>query len=85
MPLIAMPAFTCGCDSAIEVRWPPADQPDTTIPLPSAAERRQLLGQIIDAGVDFGNDLVECRIRRQRVADQRDIDAMRHRAFGEQR
>ena len=36
MPLIAMPAFTCGCDSAIEVRWPPADQPDTTIPLPSA-------------------------------------------------
>ena len=31
------------------------------------------------------DDLVERRIRRQRVADQRDIDAMRHRAFGEQR
>ena len=28
---------------------------------------------------------IERRIRRQRVADQRDIDAMRHRPFGEQR
>ena len=31
-----LPALTFGCDSAIEVRCPPADQPDTTMP-PSAA------------------------------------------------
>ncbi len=85
MPMIAMPALTFGCDSAIEVRCPPADQPDTTMPLRRRAERGQLPGEIIDAGMDFGDDLVERRIRRQRVADQRDIDAVGHRALGERR
>src|SRR5436190_2140430 len=32
MPLIAMPALTCGCDRAIAVRCPPADHPESTIP-----------------------------------------------------
>ena len=77
--------FTCGCDSAIEVRCPPADQPDTTIRAGVAAERRQLLGQKVDPRVDFGDDLVQRRIGRQRVADQRDIDAVRHRPAGEHR
>ena len=85
MPMIAIPALTCGFDSAIEVRCPPADQPDTTMRCAVAAERGQLSGEIIDPGVDFGDDLIERRIRRQRVADQRDIDAMRHRAVGKQR
>ena len=49
MPLIAMPPLTFGCDSAIAVRWPPADHPDTTMPLGVAAERGQLPGEIIDA------------------------------------
>ena len=50
-----------------------------------AAERRQLSGEIIDRGVDFADDLVQRRIRRQRITGQRDIDAMRHRAVGKQR
>src|SRR6266705_2254553 len=37
MPDIAMPAFTWRCASAIEVRCPPADQPDTTIRLQRVA------------------------------------------------
>ena len=49
------------------------------------AERRQLPGKVIDAGVDLRDDLVERGVRRQRVADQRDIDAMRHRTLGEER
>ena len=85
MPDIAMPAFTFGCDSAIAVRWPPADQPDTTMPSAVGAERGQLPGEIIDALMDFGDDLVQRRVGRQRVADQRDIDAVRHRALGEDR
>ena len=36
MPDIAIPALTFGCDSAIEVRCPPADQPDTTMPSAAA-------------------------------------------------
>jgi len=35
--------------------------------------------------VDFSDDLIERRVRRQRVADQRDIDAMRHRPLGKDR
>ena len=85
MPEIAMPALTFGCDSAIEVRCPPADQPDTTMPSAAAAERGQLPAEEIDTGMDFGDDLVERRVRRQRIADQRDIDAMRHRPFGKDR
>ncbi len=52
------------------------------MPLGSRAKRRQLLDEEVDAGVDFGDDLVQRRFRRQRVADQRHIDAMGHRAFG---
>ena len=85
MPDIAMPALTFGCDSAIAVRCPPADQPDTTMPLRVAAESRQLIAEEIDAGVDLHDDLVERRVGRERIADQRDIDAMGHHAFGEQR
>jgi len=84
MPDIAIPARTCGFDSAIEVRWPPADQPASTIPAPSPP-RRQSSGEIIDPGVDFAHDLVERRVRRQRVAGQCDVDAMGHRAAGKQR
>ena len=85
MPLIAMPALTCGCDSAIDVRCPPADHPDTTMPLPSPPSAgncpaRKSMPAWISATI-----CIERRIRRQRVADQRDIDAMRHRPFGEQR
>src|ERR1700730_7242746 len=40
---------------------------------------------MIDAGMDFAHDLVERCIRRQRVADQRDIDAIGQWAFGKQR
>ena len=79
-----MPALTFACDSAIEVRCPPADQPDTTMPLPSPPSAGNCVTEEIDAGMDFGDDLVERRVRRERIADQRDIDAMRHRAFGEQ-
>jgi len=52
------------------------------LPMLGGAERWQLPGEENDAGVNFGNDLVERRLRRQRVADQRHIDAMRHRPFG---
>ena len=48
-----------------------------------AAERRQLPGEIVDAGVNLRDDFVKRRIRGQRVTDQRDIDAMRHRSGGE--
>ena len=50
-----------------------------------AAERGQSFDQKIDPSVDFGNDLIERGIGCQRIANQRDIDAMRHRAFGKQR
>ena len=51
-------------------------------PLGIATERGQLLAEKVDAGMDFGDDLIEARIRRERVADQRDIDAVRQRPFG---
>src|SRR5262245_5155200 len=35
--------------------------------------------------MDLVDDLVQRRFRRQRVAGQRDIDAVRHRSFGNQR
>src|SRR3954447_19489237 len=54
-------------------------------PVALTAQPRQLSGERIDSSEDFGHDLVERRIRRQRVADQRDIDALRHRAFRKQR
>src|SRR5258707_13701340 len=50
-----------------------------------AAEIRQLRGQKVQPLMNFGDDLVECRIRRQRIAKQRDVDAMRDRALGKQR
>ena len=82
MPDIAIPALTFGCDSAIEVRCPPADQPETTMPSAAAPSAGNCPAEEIDAGVNFGDDLVERRVRRQRIADQRDIDAVRHRALG---
>lgn len=45
----------------------------------------QATGEIVDPGVDFRDDLLEGRIGRERVADQRDVDAVRHRARREQR
>src|SRR5215470_11692300 len=54
-------------------------------PLPVAAKRGQLRAEKIDAGMDLRDNLVERRIRRERIAGQRDIDAMRQRSFGEQR
>ena len=85
MPDIAIPPLTFGCDSAIEVRCPPADQPDTTMPSPAAPSAGNCAAMIIDAGMYLGHDLVERRIGRQRVADQRDVDAVRHRTFGDYR
>src|SRR6266403_2675828 len=49
------------------------------------AERRQFVGEKVDPFVDFGNDLIERRIRRERVTDQRDIDAVPHRTPSKQR
>src|SRR3954463_4498812 len=50
-----------------------------------AAERRQLLAKKIQRAMNFGDDRIERRLRGQRVANQRDIDAMRHRSRGKQR
>jgi len=83
MPLIAMAALTCGCDSAIEVQMPAGGPSGHHEPARIAAERRQSLDQKIDPLVDFGDDLVERRIGRQHVTKQCDIDAMRHRAAGQ--
>ena len=52
------------------------------MPPDAAPSMGNCFGQEIDPSVDFGDDLVERRVRRQRVADQRDIDAMRHHALG---
>src|SRR6267154_3635250 len=60
----------------------PAGHPD---PARVTAERWQFLRQKIEPLVDFGDDLIERRIRRQRVANHGDIDAMRHRATGKYR
>src|SRR3984893_17807739 len=54
-------------------------------PLVVAAERGQFLRQKIDAGMNLGHDLIERHLRRQRVADQRNIDAIRQWSFGKQR
>ena len=51
-------------------------------PLGIATERGQLLAKKVDAGMDFSDDLIEARIRRERVADQRDIDAVSQWPFG---
>ena len=52
------------------------------MPSGSGTERGQLPGEEIDTGVNLGDDLVERRVRRQRIADQRNIDAVGHRALG---
>src|SRR5579871_1777594 len=54
-------------------------------PLVLGTERGQPLPEEIDAGMNLGDDLIERGVRRERVTYQRDIDAMRHRALGEQR
>jgi hypothetical protein len=52
-------------------------------PLLVAAKRGQLPKQKIDAGMNFRNNLVKRRLVCKRVADQRDINAVRQRSFGE--
>src|SRR5258708_32879461 len=84
MPLIPIPALTFGCDSAVAGQMPPGGPSGHHDPACVAAERRQLFAKKVERAMNFGNDLVERRLRRQRVADQRDIDAMRHRSRGKQ-
>src|SRR5229473_5228018 len=50
-----------------------------------ATENRQLFRQKVESSINLSNDLIERRVRRERVADQRDIDAMRHGSCGKQR
>eukprot|EP01035_Chromulina_nebulosa_P065218 gene65218-89229_t len=53
--------------------------PAAAAPWMNINERQAQLDQRIDAGMHFRDDLVERRVGRQRVADDRDIDAVRHR------
>src|SRR6266849_2004106 len=49
-----------------------------------AAKRRQVLAKKIERAMNFGDDFIERRLRGQRVANQRDIDAMRQRSRSKQ-
>src|SRR5581483_1490232 len=50
-----------------------------------AAECGQFARKKIDAGMDLGDDLIQRGIGRERIADQRDIDAVAERALGKHR
>ena len=67
------------------VKCPPADHPDATSRLASAPKLGQTTGESVDPGVDFRDDLFERRVGRERIADQRHIDAVGHRACRKQR
>ena len=41
--------------------------------------------EMIDTHVDLGHDLVERGLRRQRIADQRHVDALRQQSLGHDR
>ena len=84
MPLMARPPFTAGWLIAIAVRWPPADQPETKSCFGSPPEHRDALRQPAGRGMDLGDDAVEALLRREGVADERDVDAPGERPFGDE-
>jgi hypothetical protein len=55
------------------------------MPLPSPPSAGNRSRRKIDAGVDLADDLIKRCLGGERVADQRDIDAVRHRPLGKQR
>ena len=84
MPLMARPPFTAGWLIAIAVRWPPADQPETKSCFGSPPSIGMLSREPAARGMDLGDDAVEALLRREGVADERDVDSPGERPFGDE-